>query len=259
MKGLSILIHAIGMVTGNLGAALRISAVLMAIQFVLAIVLGVQFLYTGEDTTELMMSGQYPYASTGLMFVIQAVSTLWIAVAWHRFILREEVPGGALPAFNGAAILSYVWAGIIFVLILVVVAIPFGILGGLIAGPLMSTGSTAGLTIGGTLLFLVLWLPVTYVSYRISPILPAAAVQEPIPLKEAWYATGTSGAAFVVLAIVSVLAVWVINLPAFLLAGLSSLLAFVWSFAVQWAVLLVGVSVLTTIYGHFVEKRALNA
>lgn len=259
MKGLSILVHAISMVTSNLNAALRISAVLMAVQFVLALLLGVQFLYMGTDTTDMIMSGTYPYGRAGLVLIIQAVSTLWIAVAWHRFILREEQPGAALPDFNGAAILSYVWAGVIFVLVLIVVAIPFGMLAGLLAAPLMTSPSGGGATISGLILFLVLWLPVTYISYRISPILPSAALQERIALKEAWYATGTSGTAFVGLAVASVLAVWAANLPVVLLAQVSGFLAFVWAFAVQWAVLLVGVSVLTTIYGHYVERRALNA
>ncbi len=258
MKGLSILLHAIGMVTSNLNAALRISAVLMGVQFVLAILLGVQFLYTGADTTNMIMSGAYPYGSAGLMVIIQAVSALWIAVAWHRFVLREEEPGAALPVFNSAAILSYLWAGIIFVLVLIVVAIPFGILAGMLAAPLMASPTTGSATVSGLILFLVLWLPVTYISYRLSPILPSAALQERMPLKEAWYATGASGAAFVVLAVASVLAAWVINLPVMLLAQISTFLAFVWAFAAQWAVLLVGVSVLTTIYGHYVEKRALN-
>lgn len=258
MKGLSILLHAISMVTSNLNAALRISAVLMGVQFVLALLLGVQFIYTGADTTAMMMAGTYPYASAGLVVIIQAFSTLWIAVAWHRFILREEQPGAALPAFSGSAILSYLWAGIIFVLVLIVVAIPFGILAGILAAPMMASPTAGSATVSGLILFLVLWLPVTYISYRISPILPSAALQERIALKEAWYATGTSGAAFVVLAVASVLAVWVINLPVMLLAQLSTFLAFIWAFVVQWAVLLVGVSVLTTIYGHYVEKRALN-
>lgn len=258
MKGLSILLHAIGMVTTNLNAALRISAALMAVQFVLALLLGVQFLYTGEDMSASMMAGSYPYGSVGLLVIIQAVSTLWIAVAWHRFVLREEAPGAALPAFNGPAILSYVVGGIIFVLVLIVVAIPFGILAGILAAPLMASPATGSAMVSGAILFVVLWLPVTYISYRISPILPSAALQERMPLKEAWYATGTSGAAFLVLAVASVLAVWVINLPVMLLAHVSYFLAFVWAFAAQWAVLLVGVSVLTTIYGHYVEKRALN-
>jgi len=259
MKGLTILLHAIGMVTSNLSAALQISAVLMAVQFVLAMALGVQFLYLGTDTTDMIMSGTYPYASAGLVMAIQAVSTLWIAVAWHRFILREEQPGAALPAFNGAAILSYLWAGFIFVLVIIAVAIPFGLLAGLLAAPLMASPSAGSATVSGLILFALLWLPVTYISYRISPILPSAALQERIALKEAWYATGTSGVAFLVLAVASVLAVWILNLPVTLLARASTFLAFVWAFAVQWAVLLVGVSVLTTIYGHYVEKRALNA
>jgi hypothetical protein len=46
--------------------------------------------------------------------------------------------------------------------------------------------------------------------------------------------------------------------PSGLLVHVSVLLAFLWAFAVQWAVTLGAASVLTTIYGHFVEKRELH-
>ena len=258
MMGLSILFHAIGMVTRNPGAALRIAGLLMGVLFVLTVLLGVEFLFMGADTTEMMLAGNYPYGRTALVMLFQALATLWIAVAWHRFILTEEQPGPVMPGFNAAAILSYLWAGIIFVLVLVIVSIPFTIVTVLLAAPLMAAPGASAL-LGGLVLFLVLWLPLTYISYRISPILPSAALQKRLPLKEAWYATGTSGSAFVTLALASVLAVWALNRPGILLSQVSGFLGFVWAFAVQWAVLLVGVSVLTTIYGHYVEKRALDA
>lgn len=258
MKGISILTHAIGMVVNNLDTALRISAGLMALQFVLAIVLGVQFVYMGQDMSHQMMSGGYPWGGAFLIWLVQALSALWIAVAWHRFILTEERPTGFIPAFNSGALISYFIAGVIFFLVILVVAIPVGILAGLLSAPFMMGGGF-GMVLGGLILFFLVWIPVAYVSYRISPILPSAALENRIALREAWYATGTSGAAFVVLAVASMVLLWVANLPVGWLARLSPFLGFVWAFVVQWASLLVGVSILTTIYGHYVEKRALDA
>lgn len=254
MFGVNIFIHAVMMVFNNLGAALRISAVLMAVQLVLLLALGTGFLITGEDMSEAMMRGEYPFFGAFLTFVAMIVISLWIAVAWHRFILNEEAPTGPVPAFNAGAIWSYFLAGVIFVLILIVVAIPFMILIGLLTAPVVMAGGEPGL-IMLVLFGLLVYLPLAYIGYRISPILPSAALQARMPLKEAWYATGTSGASFIVLTVVSVVAGMILNAPAGWLPGI---LGVIWGFLSNWVTVLVGASILTTIYGHYVQGRPLN-
>ena len=254
MFGVNIFIHAVMMVFNNLGAALRISAVLMAVQLVLMLALGTGFLITGEDMSERMMRGEYPFFGAFLTFLAIVVISLWIAVAWHRFILNEEAPTGPVPAFNAGAIWSYFVAGVIFVLILIVVAIPFMILVGMLTAPMMMSGREPGLIM--LMLFgLLVYLPLAYIGYRISPILPSAALQARMPLKEAWYATGTSGASFIVLTVVSVVAGMILNAPAGWLPGI---LGVIWGFLSNWVTVLVGASILTTIYGHYVQGRPLN-
>jgi len=252
MLGVRILIHAIGMVVKNIGAALRLTAVPMLTLLLLTLVLG------GTRAMLAEPEGAAPDGAMVLLSLLQLAVTLWIAVAWHRFILLGEGPEGILPPFNGRALAAYLWAGVIFALLLIAVAVPFGALAGVIVGPMIvAEGGAVG---GGAalVLFLMLWLPVAYVSYRISPILPSAAIGDRLPLKEAWYATGTGGAAFIVLALASILVVWGLNMPVGLLLPFSMALAFIWAFAVQWAVMLGAASVLTTIFGHFVEKRELD-
>ncbi len=256
MLGVQILIHAIRMVLNNLGAALRISALPMLVVLALTLAMG------GPGEMLVDPDAAVPTGRMGGLFLatlLQLAAALWIAVAWHRYILLEEAPEGFVPPFNGRAILSYFWAGVIFSAVLVLVAIPLVLIAGVIAGPMIVAEGGAVGGFAALVLFLLVWLPVTFVSYRISPILPSAAIGERLPLKEAWYATGTGGAAFIVLALASVLLVWILNLPAGLLIAVSVQLAFLWAFAVQWAVTLGGASVLTTIYGHFVEKRELDA
>ncbi len=255
MLGVEIFVHAVRMVLNNLPTAIRISAVLMGLQFLLILALGTGFLITGEDMSERMMRGDYPFFGAFLTGIALIVISLWVAVAWHRFILREETPSGPLPAFNGGAIGSYFVAGVIFVLILIVVTIPFAILGGFLLAPMMMAGGGEPGLFAGFVLFLIVYIPVAYVGYRISPILPSAAVQARMPLKEAWYATGTSGAAFVALTVVSVLAAWLLSAPAAILPGIAGV---IWAFLSNWVTLLVGASILTTIYGHYVEGRPLN-
>jgi hypothetical protein len=256
MNGVDLFVHALRMVLNNPGTAVRVSAALMLLQLALVLVLGTGFLLTGEDMGTHMMRGEYPVLGAIVTGIALIVIPLWIAVAWHRFILREEMPTGPLPPFNAGAIGAYFIAGVIFVLILMVVAVPLGILGGLVAGPMLMTGGGGRMPLlAAVLLFAIVYLPVAYVGYRISPILPSAALQARMPLKEAWYATGTSGAAFVVLTVVSVLAAWLLNLPAQYLPGI---LGVIWAFLSNWITILVGASILTTIYGHYVEGRALN-
>jgi hypothetical protein len=253
MFGVNIFIHAVTMVLNNIGTALRISVGPMLLVLVMTLVFGTGVAMSRQDPAQMMQSGGAVFGGF-LTLIVLIIAGVWVAVAWHRFVLREEVPTGPLPPFNGGAIGSYIWAGIIFGLVLFLVAIPFIVIAGILIAPLAMSGQQPGL-VAGLIGFLILYLPLAYIGYRISPILPSAALQARMPLKEAWYATGTSGAAFVALTIVSVLASFLIALPG---QALPSFLATLWDFAAQWLTIMVGASVLTTIYGHYVEGRPLN-
>lgn len=256
MQGVSIFLHAVMMVLNNIGTALRISGVLMLAQFALTIALGAQANYVvadmGADPGATLPSVE-GFAGFVVVFITQMLIALWIVVAWHRFILREEAPSGYFPALNTGAMVSYAIASIIAFLVVLPVIIVMSILGALVASPFLIPGGAV--FVGVFLLFIIVALPAIYVFYRISPILPSAALQERLPLREAWYATGTSGASFIVMAVVSGLAWWIAGLPGQMLGN--SFAGFVWSFALQWLVMLIGASIVTTIYGHYVEKRPL--
>jgi hypothetical protein len=256
MFGIDIFVHAVRMVVNNLSTAIRISGALMAVQLVVAWVFAGGYVAMGSDVGMLVNTGRVSGFGAFLMFIVSIVTSMWIAVAWHRFILIEEQPGSVIPAFNGAAIGSYFVAGLIFALILILIFIPVAFLVGILAIPLtMSTTGQPGL-IGAALFGALIYLPLAYIAYRISPILPSAALGERMALKDAWYATGTSGYAFVVLTLVSVLAGVIVQAPASILGWP---IGPIWLFLVQWATVMVGASILTTIYGHYVEKRPLDA
>lgn len=234
--GLQLFVHALRMVFGNLEAALRISALLVAAQIVLAMALG---------------SGGVTAAMLGA--IAQIVLGLWIAVAWHRHILLEEQPAGVLPRLDLPALGRYALAALILGVVLMVVAIPFVFLTGIVAMPLAMGGSPVLATIIG---FMTLWLPVTYVSLRLAPVLPSAAVGARVPLTEAWYATGTGGAALMNLALICALAGLAVSLPALMVSD--GPLAVVLSVIANWLVLMVGTSLMTTIHGHYVQGRPLG-
>ena len=104
---------------------------------------------------------------------------------------------------------------------------------------------------------LVVYVPLAVVSYRLGTSLPAVALDEGGPFMAGWDATRGENGTIAVLALVTVLIVFgssVIGL--YVLIGITPLFV-AWNIVFNWLAMMVGVSVLTTLYGHFIEKRAL--
>ena len=250
MKGLEIFVHSVRQVFGNLGPALRISAVLYLVQVAGMVLLG------GFDPSGAMFgmqTGQVDWPSLFATLALALVTGLWIAVAWHRYVLRVEQPGAAVPPFHGDRILSYLGNSLLIVLILIPVSIVLGLIVGLLASPFVSSAEPS---LAVALVFgLLVYVPVVIIGYRLSVVLPASALGEPLGLGGAWAATQGEAGTILALALVSLVSAFVIDLPAtYLLGGIAAQL---WTVATQWVVLMVGISILTTLYGHFVEKRPL--
>lgn len=258
MDGLRIFVHALRMVLGNLDTAARIAGALLLVQLALTLTAGEAYFATGM-TQGAMMTESPVSTLTVLLGVLQIVFGLWVAVAWHRFILLEEAPGAYLPNWTGTAIWAYFKAGLVLALIVVLAVIPMVLIGGMLLFPFVAVDPMHPPLFIGLLGFLIMYVPAAFLAYRLSPTLPSAAIGEKIGLKDAWVETSPSGMAFVVLTIVSVGAGWLIHLPAVLLADVALTVALVWAAAAQWLTVLVGASILTTIYGHYVQKRELNA
>lgn len=252
-KGWQIFIHSVRQVFGNLPAALRISAALFVALFALGLILpGGSAM--GQVSPDQIDGGQGFGALLAALIAIAL--SLWIAVAWHRFVLRREGGDTLIPAFRGGAMLRYLgWSLAIGLMLIPVALIGVLVVGGLLGGAMMGPGGGIGveeLLAIGTLVY----VPVFTLFYRLSPMLPAAALSEPLKLGEAWAATrGASGALFVLSALTAA-GMLVTELIA---AGLPGILGLITGFAGQWILTMVGASILTTIYGHYVEKRPLVA
>ena len=252
--GWQIFLHSIRQVTGNLPAALRISGALFLVQLVVSTALGVSL---GGDQAALearMQAGNFPFLGFILVIVVAMLTGIWIAVAWHRYVLKLETPTSFIPAFHSDRMLSYFGNS----LLLGVIAIPVALVTSLIAGLIYSGLLGGGMPgpVAGIILSIIIFLPVVVVVYRLSVILPGAALGEKVRLGDAWRRTAGSSGAIILLAVVSILAAIVIDLPLMVL-GSVPLLGFAWGAATAWLKMMVGISILTTLYGHFVEGRAL--
>ena len=92
--------------------------------------------------------------------------------------------------------------------------------------------------------------------FRFAAILPSAALGERLTWGAAWRATkGSTGALMLVSLVLWVGLIWVSEHATNLISGNLFLLT-LWVIPFRWVFLMINVSILTTLYGHYVEKRA---
>ncbi len=256
MIGWQIVRHAIVMVFSNLADALRISLLPYAA------VTGLTFWMLPEAFGGFSPAqDSNPFADiaprTYLLFLGFGVVYLWIAVAWHRFVLLEETPGAVLPAFHMREILIYFWKALLLGIIVLLISIPVGFVAVMIASVFAASTASIFFSLVIALVFgTVSVIPGIYVFYRLSLVLPAAAIGKPLTMGDSWDATGkVSGALWIVIAIIILVGALNLLTESFLgldIASVSILIVY------DWVMLLVSASLLTTLFGHLVEGRELG-
>jgi hypothetical protein len=236
--GMKLFVHAVRLVLNNLADALRISALLYFVPAIAA--------YALLSGTE---PGAPPPPLAVVVSILAVVGGIAIAVAWHRFILLEERPSGWLPAFDGRRMLVYFGFSLLLGLVALVIAIAVAMVLGVLA------------MLGGVILFVLTGFVTVFVilviGYRLALILPASSVDKRLRLGEAWAATSGATGDIVVLALISAAAAVVISLPSLVFVGPLMLLGVLWDAIVSWLSFMVGISILTTLYGRYVEGRTI--
>ncbi|MHA6347322.1 hypothetical protein [Roseivivax sp. CAU 1761] len=246
MTGWRIFVHSARLVLDNLGAAFRVSLVLYLIQAAAQIA---GFL-NPPDMVELPEGGAVPGLGAGflvqnlLLGALGILASLWIAVAWHRFVLAGEVPEGWLPHWHGASMAGYLGRSLmiaaILALLVLVLAIPLGLFAAPALFLLLTLGAAAALF------------------FRLCPMLPAAAMGRPMGLREAWEATRGETGTMLVLALIVVGGSLLASLPSLFNPDPASAINLIYSVVVNWFLTMIGITVLTTIYGHYVEGRRID-
>lgn len=250
MKGLQLFTHSVRQVVGNLDGALKVSILPYAIQgFAGLVLLG------GAMGMARHGGGMAGFGFAGVLFFLVALATsLWIAVAWHRYILLNERPSGFVPTFHRDRIMAYLLRSLGYALLLILIAIVLGLVVGSIVGPLAMQGRV-GLAM--ILSALLIQLPIAILAFRFTAGLPGAALEQGTDFMAGW--KSTSGATFdiAVLAVICVVANLIFGFVDLYLFGGLRILSLVWNLVVGWLVTMVGISILTTLYGHYVERRPL--
>jgi hypothetical protein len=257
--GFRIFAHAVGLVFRHFGDALRISAVPYLLGFLLL---------TGGTTLVVvlpMTPGKFDPLSllpAGLIVLAFAVANMWVAVAWHRYVLLDEMPGSFTPRFfHVSRILAYFGRSLLLGLIAFALLFVAGIIINL---ALTTLGGASHLSVSASTIILqfialaVAYLLIAALIYRWGLILPAAAIGKPLRIRDAWSATSGAGGTILGLAVLSAVAVILIAVAGTALSTLSPWLALAWHLIAGWLEIIVGVSILTTLYGYYVEKRQIS-
>lgn len=243
--------HAAAMLWRNMGAALRVSIgpSLVGV-LIVGLLLGLGVLAAGQ--------GQRGIALLALLLASLFLIG-WTAVAWHRRVLLDE-PVGLLPPPDWGRAWPYVGRVVLLSLVVAVAAIPFVLalplvlgrprgVAGVVMDPPGVVPVLAALLVASTVLG---WL-----FLRLALVLPARALDRPMRLDESWSATAPASGA--VLALAAALAGLNLLPPVVIDAALGpTLAASAASIALGWATGMLALSLLTTLYGHLVERRPLG-
>lgn len=246
-----IFMHALQMIFGDLKAVLRVSVpVIVVLAAAIAIFGGTMVTLDDVPTDDMAVPN---LGLMSLFFVAYILAILWVAVAWHRYCLLAEYPGGILPNFHGDRMMAYFGR----MLMLVLIAIVIGGLGGALIGMLMTTGTGSFNVVGGAL-GLTGMLALIWAFQRVSIILPAAAIGEPLTLGEAWEATKPLSMAILGVLVLVVLFSLAMGLAVGALALIHPAIGMLGNLIMSWLQTVLGLSILTTLYGIAIQGRDID-
>lgn len=259
MLGLRLFIHSVRMVFKNLIPMVQlfalplcvVLAVLMA--FSSYIGLGPFFFFSGQSVRFNNMSAEFMLVFFATFLVI------WVAlmngvVHWHRFVLLSETPRALMLRLSWRQVAKYIIAGILIFLLLILPFLLLGMVAGKIALGIAITGNH--LVAQGLLLAINLFCTAIFLS--LSPILPANAIDQNLKISDALAAMSGSLGALLICAVGLAGMNWLFAEIAQFILPFSILVGQLVVVVLSALVAMIGVSLLTTIYGHFIEDRPLG-
>ncbi|CUK13642.1 hypothetical protein RUE5091_03666 [Ruegeria denitrificans] len=255
MLGWQIFLHSVRMVFGNLKQVLQITvgpALIATIVIVgVFLALGIPLEALDDNAGELPpgVTAGSAFVFVVVLIAVMFVTMFWIAVSWHRFILLEEYPTGILPTFRFDRILAYFGRVLLLGILMMIAYIPMGLVAAVLG---------ESLALLSIILVIVYTVFLVICFYRLSIILPAAAIGSPISLGDAWNNTTGIGGAILLLLLVAFLFQVLVQIAFTVLAIIPVLGVLLTVFFSTLILPMINVSILTTMYGVFIEKRALS-
>lgn len=268
--GWNLVRHAFSMVFGNLGDALKASGVPFGLLIGVVLVflwtnlggfVGFEALASSPEAAGRMLSQNFgTFLLSGLIILaLYFFVFAWVAVTWHRFILLEEYPA-TVPAISDRPIVPYIGKSLILGLILMAIGIPVFFLAGALIAIFVdpATMAAGGFSLPALIIGIAAGAVMMWFWFRLAITLPATAIGKSMTLGEGWAATARiAGPIFVAVLILIAINVVVGEIVGAVFGPTGTISAVV-QIIVQWISLMVGASMLTTLYGHLVEGRDLT-
>jgi hypothetical protein len=251
-----IFVHSVRQVFGNLEGALRVSAVLTLVQVIITMTIGRSLLMDQLSLQTQMLEGNFNWPTYLMIMVLLFLLGLWIAVGWHRYVLTNEMPG-IVPRLHLDRVMGYFGKSILIGLLVLPVVLVCSIVVTAIVAPLFRDQALAQPILFGSVIGFLIYLPVGTVAMRLSAALPGVALEPGVSVFTGWNATAGHTLSIMGVVLLSIIAGLVLGLPNVFFFAPMSIPSLIWQFATQWVMVMVGVSILTTLYGHYVEGRPL--
>lgn len=259
MKPYGIVRHAVLMLWNNRADVIRlfapvlVVAVLMPLIMIAVFGIDVYRVADGEPNMDLTLGQALAISLTALF---QGLVALWVLVAWHRYVLLQEAPRGWISPVPGDRVLAYFGTWVLFSLLLMFGTVAAGLVIALLVSMLGESTLSAGVAV---ILGIVLFAAIVVVALRLSVALPAAAIGRPIGLKGAWRVTQGNTPGFLGVFGLGLLLSLALSVPLGIVGLILPVSVVVILDAVLGVVFMIfGASVMTTLYGVFVEKRELS-
>lgn len=257
--------HAFRSTMDNIGFAFHISWPWVLILLPFNVATNLYMVLNGLET-----GGEPDPAKIGMYFAVATplilasiVAYASIAVNWHRYVLLDEIAEGWQRLRIDGLMWRYIGNFILIGLVVIACTIPLGILffiiGFLAQGILQGSVGTIAFVAAGIIFYAFLFI----VSYRLMVKMPAVALgRRDFSMGDAWRATSENSWRMLGLLILFVLCLVLIGVImlaityAFGLLGTIGLsLAVAIQVMVNWVATILGVTLLTSLYGFFVEGR----
>lgn len=185
------------------------------------------------------------------------IVSLWAVVAWHRFILLNEPPQNPFSKENLLRMASYFKTLILLIIIIIPIFLVTSLLSSFVLAKVLTSPVGAK-----TILIMILWATLFSAFFwtiylRLCPALPASALGEDVSFFDGYMETRGATITFFIMGIAFTLAgmsyEFLLDIIPVHLFGLSQICEFV----AAWLAFVFNLSLITTLYGHYVEKRAL--
>ncbi len=255
LLGFKIFQKSLNQIIYNFADAIKLTGVLYLIMVVVAAIISKYMLgvFSLEEiqglknAEEIALTPQY-WLAILITILVSILLSAWVAVIWHRFMLLGEGPVSFMPTFRPDNVFGYILKSLILGLILVAAMIPVMIvlaMAAMVSAQLM------------LFIFVLSGIFLFYISLRISLVLPAKSIGKDMLVSQSWSATGSASLPILTAGILlAVFSAGLQSIPQYLISD--PILKLIVSSCVGWLSLMLGVSILTTLYGHLIEGRSLD-